>query len=63
MRTLAPITDAKFMAAARPLLPRIEAAAARLATLTNVNRAVHAATYNRLIAEAALKANAGGAVA
>jgi hypothetical protein len=52
MRTLNPVVDAKFIGAARSLIPCIEAAALKLVGLTNMNRAVHSPTYNRLIAEA-----------
>ena len=37
------------------LLPRIEKAAARLRAVTNLNRNVHMAHYNRIIPEAARK--------
>jgi hypothetical protein len=55
MRALAPIPDAKFISAARPLVPLIEAAALKLVTLINMNRVVHTQTYNVLIADAAKK--------
>ncbi len=51
MRTLAPIIDTKFINTARPLIPLIEAAALKLVALANMNRTVHAPTYNRLIAD------------
>ena len=60
MRTRQPVPDTGFVAAARPLVPLIQAAAAKLANLAGLNRAVHTTTYNRLIAEAAAKAVAGG---
>ena len=60
MRTRQPVPDTGFVAAARPLVPLIQATAAKLANLTGLNRAVHTETYNRLIAEAAAKAVAGG---
>jgi hypothetical protein len=53
MNTLAPISDTAFINVARPLIPSIEAAALKLVALSNMNRAVHTPTYNRLIAEAA----------
>ena len=49
----APIGEAQFINAARILIPHIEERAARLHKFIAVNRNVHAATYNRLIAEAA----------
>ena len=59
MLTLAPVSDAAFAAVGQPLAPLLRSAAARLARLAGVNRAVHTSTYNRLIAEAAAKAAAG----
>jgi hypothetical protein len=56
MCTLQPVSDTRFVAAARSLVPLIQAAAAKLASLAGHNRAVHTPTYNRLIAEAAAKA-------
>jgi hypothetical protein len=58
MRTLAPIDNSKFISTARPLIPLIEAAAAKLLGLAAMNRTVHTPTYNRLIAEAAAKCTA-----
>jgi hypothetical protein len=52
---LAPITDTKFINVARPMVPLIEAAARKLVSLANMNRTVHAPTYNVLIAEAVKK--------
>ena len=53
MRTLAPIVDTKFINAARPMVPLIEAAAVKLVGLANMNRVVHTPIYNRLIASVA----------
>ncbi len=58
MRLLTPISDAKFISAARPLVPLIEAAALKLVVVINMNRTVHAPTYNILIADAVKKAAA-----
>ncbi len=57
MRTLTPISDAKFISAARPLVPLIEAAALKLVAVVNMNRTVHTPTYNVLIADAVKKAS------
>ena len=40
--------------AARPLFPRIEALATKLMAVTNLNRSVHPANYNRIITAAAV---------
>jgi hypothetical protein len=55
MRSSQPIADAKFVSAARAVVPLIEAAAGKLTALANMNRTVHLPTYNKLIAEAARK--------
>lgn len=60
MLTLAPVSDAGFVAAGRPLVPLVQSAAARLAHLAGVNRAVHTPTYNLVIAGAAARAAAAG---
>ena len=59
MNTGKPIVDAKFISAARPMVPLIEAAAAKHTALANMNRTVHLPTYNKLIAEAAARKAAG----
>ena len=59
MNTGKPVIDTKFIAAARPIVPLIEAAAGKHAALANMNRAVHLPTYNKLIAEAAARKAAG----
>ncbi len=48
-----PISDAKFIKAALPVIPLIQAAACKLDIIANVNRTVHRLTYNNLIASAA----------
>ena len=55
MKTPAPITRAKFIGAAGPVIPLIEAAAGKLAALAVLNHAVHLPTYNKLTAEAAAR--------
>ena len=52
-RLLAPAADIPLSAAFLPFVPRIGALGHGLGTLCSINRAVHAPTYNRLIAEAA----------
>ncbi len=56
MKTAAPIPPT-FVA--RPMAPLIESAARKLLAVAAVNRDVHAAIYNTLIAEAAVQAAAG----
>ena len=58
MNNNAPIIHTNFVAALRPLIPLIEAAAGKLMALANMNRTIHLEHYNRLIAEAAEKAAA-----
>jgi hypothetical protein len=53
MRTPGPVTDANFMAIARPLVPLIESTVRKFQTLVAVNRAIHADLYKSLVAEAA----------
>ena len=47
--------DLQLTSVLTPLLPRIEKAAAQLRAVTNLNRNVHMAHYNRIIPEAARK--------
>jgi hypothetical protein len=53
MRNLEPIPETKFISTARPVIPRIHAAALKLVALANMNRTVHTTTYNNIIAESA----------
>lgn len=62
MHTSAPIAETCFLGVARPLIPLIESAAARLSVIVAVNRAVHTQTYNRLIAEVAAEIGVAGAI-
>jgi hypothetical protein len=55
MKTSAPIPNT-FVA--RPMIPLIEAAARKLHAVAKVNRDVHIAVYNTLIAEVAAEAAA-----
>jgi len=50
--------DLKFINSARALVPRIEKAAMKLMSLSNLNRTVHLPTYNKLIGEEALNLSA-----
>lgn len=46
------VADAQFLIAVRPLVPLVKALALKLSALSDLNRAVHTPTYNRLIFEA-----------
>ncbi len=53
MRYLEPIDSRKFISSASPMIPLIQRAALKLATIANMNRTVHRPTYNQVFAEAA----------
>ena len=53
-------SEVEKLSVATPLLPRIKKAGESLRTVITLNRNVHIAHYNRIIAEAALRVRAGG---